>query len=117
VRESASGDVLIVTSESVAGKKTVQTLGMVRGSTVRARHLGQDILAFLKNIIGGEVTTYSELLQSSREEALERMAAEARALGANGVVGVRFATAHVMSGAAEILAYGTAVVLEDVEER
>jgi uncharacterized protein YbjQ (UPF0145 family) len=105
---------LIVTSESVAGKRVVQTLGLVRGSTVRARHLGQDILAVLKNIVGGEVGTYSELLKSSREEALERMAAEARALGANGVVGVRFATAHVMSGAAEILAYGTAVILEDV---
>lgn len=106
---------LIVTSESVVGKRVVQTLGLVRGSTVRARHLGQDILAVLKNIVGGEVGTYSALLKSSREEALERMTAEARALDANGVVGVRFATAHVMSGAAEILAYGTAVVLEDVE--
>jgi len=116
VKELGKSDMLIVTSDLVAGKRIVRTLGLVRGSTVRARHIGQDILALLKNIVGGEVTTYSELLQSSREEALERMAAEARALGANGVVGIRFATASVMSGAAEVLAYGTAVVLEDVEE-
>jgi uncharacterized protein YbjQ (UPF0145 family) len=103
---------ILVTTEDVPGRRVVQTFGLVRGNTVRARHVGYDITAALRNIVGGEVREYSVLLAQSREEALERMAQRAEALGANAVVGVRFATSMIMSGAAEMLAYGTAVQLE-----
>ncbi len=105
-------DILVVTTEGVPGKKVVKSLGLVRGSSVRARHLGRDITAVFRNIVGGEVTEYTQLMAQSREHALERMKEEAGKLGANAVVGARFMTSMVMSGAAEMLAYGTAVVVE-----
>jgi uncharacterized protein YbjQ (UPF0145 family) len=91
----------------------VRTLGLARGNTVRARHIGRDILAFMRNIVGGEVQEYTKLLAESREQALDRMVEEARGLGANAVIGVRFMTSMVSDGMAELLAYGTAVVVED----
>ena len=104
---------MIVTTPTIYGKRIVVTHGMVRGNTIRARHLGKDIGAALKNLIGGEIRAYAELLQESREQALERMMVDAQELGANAVVSVRIATSVVMGGAAEMLAYGTAVTVED----
>lgn len=104
---------IVTTSETVAGKRIVRTLGIARGNTVRARHIGRDIMAGLRNIVGGEVQEYTKLLAESREQALDRMVAEARMLGANAIVGVRFVTSMVAQGMAELLAYGTAVVVED----
>ena len=104
---------IVVTSESVAGKRIVKSLGLVRGNTVRARHLGKDIMAGLRNIVGGEVHEYAKLIAESREQALDRMVAEAEGLGANAVVALRFTTSVMMGGAAELLAVGTAVVVED----
>jgi uncharacterized protein YbjQ (UPF0145 family) len=105
--------VIVTTTAGVAGKRIVRTLGLVRGNTIRARHIGRDILALLRNIVGGEIAEYTKLLAESREQALDRMVEEARRLGANAVVEVRFATSMVMSGAAELLAFGTAVVVEE----
>lgn len=104
---------IIATDPEIRGKKIVRTIGLVRGSTVRARHLGRDILAGLRTLVGGEVSEYGKLLAESREQALDRMIAEAEELGANAITSVRFATSTVMKGAAEILCYGTAVVVED----
>lgn len=104
---------MIVTTPTIAGKRIVLTHGLVRGNTIRARHIGKDIGAVFKNIIGGEIRAYGELLEDSREQALERMMEDATALGANAVVSVRIATSVVMGGAAEMLAYGTAVTIED----
>jgi uncharacterized protein YbjQ (UPF0145 family) len=104
---------IVVTTGEIAGKQIVRTLGLVRGNTVRARHLGRDVLALLRNVVGGEVSEYTKLLAESREQALDRMVAEARSLGANAVVQTRFMTSVVTQGAAELLAYGTAVVVED----
>ena len=103
---------ITVTSYEIADKRIVKTLGIVRGNAVRARHIGKDIKAVFRNIIGGEVSEYTKLLAESREQALDRMIAAAEAAGANAVVGVRFATSEIMGGAAEMLAYGTAVVVE-----
>ncbi|MBN2185166.1 MAG: YbjQ family protein [Candidatus Krumholzibacteriota bacterium] len=104
---------IIVTQEAVNGKKTVKTLGLVRGNTVRARNIGRDILAALRNVVGGEITEYTKMIAESREQALDRMIDEAKALGANAIVGFRFTTSSIMDGAAELLAYGTAVIVED----
>lgn len=104
---------MIVTTPTIAGKKVVLTHGLVRGNTIRARHIGKDIGAVLKSVVGGEIRAYGELLQESREEALQRMMDDAKSLGANAVVSVRVATSVVMGGAAEMLAYGTAVTIED----
>ena len=103
---------LYVNTETIAGKEISESIGIVRGSTVRARNIGRDIFAGLKNIIGGEISEYTKLLADSREEALERMLKDAQRLGADAVVGVRFTTSQVMQGAAEIMAYGTAVKLK-----
>ncbi len=103
---------LITNIELVPGKRVVKHLGLVQGSSVRAKHVGRDIMAGLKNIVGGELKGYTELLQESRAEAMERMTAQAKAVGANAVLNVRFSTASIAAGAAELLAYGTAVVLE-----
>ena len=103
---------IITTTETISGKKVVKTLGLVKGNTIRARHLGRDIVAGLRNIVGGEITEYTKMLAESREQALDRMQAEAEKLGANAVVGMRFITASIMGGAAELLAYGTAVIVE-----
>ncbi len=104
---------IITTTETIEGKRIVRTLGLARGNTIRARHIGRDILALLHNIVGGEIRDYTKLLAESREQSLDRMVADAQRLGANAVVGVRFATSVLMGGAAELLAYGTAVVLEN----
>jgi len=104
---------LIVTSETIANKKIVKTLGLVRGNTVRARHIGKDIMAGLRNIVGGEIHEYAKLIAESREQSLDRMSAEAAELGANAIVATRFTTSVMMGGAAELLAIGTAVVIED----
>lgn len=104
---------IITTTPEIAGKRIVRTLGLARGNSVRARHIGRDILAALRNLVGGEVQEYTKLLAESREQALDRMVEEARRLGANAVVGVRFVTSMVAAGMAELLAYGTAVVVED----
>ena len=104
---------IIVTSEQVAGKKVVKTLGLVRGNTVRARHIGRDILAGLRNIVGGEIHEYAKLIAESREQTIDRMVDEAQRRGANAIIATRFTTSVMMGGAAELLAVGTAVVLED----
>jgi uncharacterized protein YbjQ (UPF0145 family) len=104
---------IVVTTETIAGKRIVRTLGMVRGNTIRARHLGRDVLAALKNLVGGEILEYTKLMAESREQCLDRMREDATRLGANAVVGVRFMTSEIMEHAAELLAYGTAVVIED----
>ncbi len=103
---------LVTNIELVPGKKVARHLGLVQGSTVRAKHAGKDLLAGLKNIVGGEIKSYTELLNEAREEALERMVRQAEAVGANAVLNVRFSTSAITQGAAELLAYGTAVVLE-----
>jgi len=108
--------VIVATSGTIAGKRIKKTLGLVQGSTIRARHIGNDLVAVFRNIVGGEVKEYAELIGKSRREALDRMMKEAEKLGADAVVDVRFGTTQVMGGAAEILAYGTAVILEDEKE-
>ena len=106
---------LWVTTNSVQGRRIVATLGGVRGNSIRARHLGRDILAALKGLVGGELHGYTALLAQAREQAMDRMFDQARQLGANAVIEVRFASAEVARNAAEILVYGTAVILEDEE--
>jgi len=104
---------IVVTTDGIEGKQVVRTLGLVRGSTIRARHLGHDVMAGLRNIVGGEITDYTKMLAESREQALQRMIEQAESMGANAIIGTRFVTSMVMSGAAELLAYGTAVVVEE----
>jgi uncharacterized protein YbjQ (UPF0145 family) len=103
---------IVVTTESVAGRRIARTLGIVKGNTVRARDVGSDFLAFLKNLVGGEVQEYTEVIAQAREQAQDRMVERAAELGANGIVGLRFSTTYVTRGTAEIMAYGTAVILE-----
>ncbi len=103
---------LMSTTETIEGKKIVKHLGLVKGNTIRARHLGRDIMAGLRNIVGGEITDYTKMMAESREQSLDRMIEDAQNLGANAIVGVKFATSMVMQSASEILAYGTAVVVE-----
>ena len=103
---------LLSTTENVPGKAIREFFGVVSGSTVRAKHIGKDIMAGLKNIVGGELKGYTELLQEARQEALERMIAQAESVGANAVVNVRFSTSNITQGAAELFAYGTAVRVE-----
>jgi len=104
---------IVVTSPDIPGKKIVRTLGLVRGNTIRARHVGKDILAGLRHLVGGEIHEYAKLMGEAREQALDRMIAEAEQLGGNAIISVRFTTSVVMGGAAEMLAFGTAVVVED----
>ena len=104
--------IILVTTPTIPEKKIVRTLGLVRGNTIRARHIGKDIMAGLRNLVGGEVTEYAKLLAESREQALDRMVAEAEKLNANAVTGVQFQTSVIMGGAAEMMAYGTAVIIE-----
>jgi len=103
---------IIVTSDHIEGKKTVKTLGMVKGSTIRARHVGRDIVAGLRSVIGGEISEYTRLMAQAREEAINRMTEQAEGMGANAILDTRFVTSMVMSGASELLVYGTAVVVE-----
>ena len=104
-------DIFISTMEHIPGKKIISAIDVARGSTVRARNIGRDIFAGLKNIVGGEISEYTRLMADAREEAIERMKEDARVLGADAVVNVRFTTSQVMAGCSEILAYGTAVKL------
>lgn len=102
----------ISTTNYIEGKTIVKQLGLVRGNTIRARHIGKDITAIFKNIVGGEISDYTKMMAESREQAIDRMIAEAQSKGANAIIGMKFATSMVMQSASEILAYGTAVVVE-----
>lgn len=104
---------IITTTDGITGKRVVRVLGLVKGNTIRARHIGRDLTAKFKNVTGGEIREYTKLMAESREQCLDRMREEAVSLGANAVVGVRFMTSSIMHGAAELLAYGTAVVIDD----
>ena len=104
---------IVVTAEDITGKKVVRTLGLVRGNTIRARHVGKDIMAVFRNMVGGEISEYTKMMGEAREQSLDRMVEEAKELDANAIIGVRFMTSMLMQGAAELLAYGTAVVIED----
>lgn len=103
---------IIVTTNDIAGKEIIEVKGLVQGSVVRAKHVGRDIGASLKTLVGGEIKGYSELMMEARGIALERMREEAEKLGANAIVGMRYQTAEIMGGTAEVMAYGTAVVVE-----
>ncbi len=103
---------IVITDNHIVGKRVVRTLGLVRGNTIRARHIGKDIVAMLRNIVGGEISEYTKMMAEAREQALDRMVEEAEELGANAVIMTRFATSELMQGASELLAYGTAVVVE-----
>ena len=103
---------LLSNTEYIPGHRVSRHLGLVQGSTVRAKHAGRDFMASLKNIVGGELKGYTELLTESREEAMARMQAQAKQMGANAVINIRFSTSNIAAGAAELLAYGTAVVIE-----
>ena len=105
--------IIVTNIESIPGKRIVEHYGLVAGNTVRAKHVGRDIMASLKNIVGGELKGYTELLSEARAEATERMLAQAVALGANAIVNVRYSTSAVAQGASELYAYGTAVYVED----
>lgn len=104
---------IVTTTNEVPGKRITRILGLVKGNTVRSRHIGRDLTAVMKNITGGEVREYTKLMAESREQALDRMREDATKLGANAVIGTRFITSEIMQNAAELLAYGTAVVVED----
>jgi len=104
---------IVVTAESIHGKRIVKTFGMVRGSTVRGTHVGRDILAILRNLVGGEIGEYTKMLAEAREQALDRMMENAEKLGANAIIATRYGTSDISHGAAEILIYGTAVLVED----
>jgi len=104
---------ILVNTDDIPHKRVVKSLGLVEGNTIRARNLGRDIIALLKNIVGGEIEEYTKLLAQSREQALDRMIASAEERGANAIIGVRFSTSYIMQSAAEVLVYGTAVIVED----
>ena len=103
---------IITTSAQIEGKTIAKTIGMVKGNTIRARHLGRDIMAGLRGMVGGEIREYTKMMAEAREQAIQRMVEDAEAQGANAVVSMRFTTSMIMQNASEILAYGTAVVLE-----
>ena len=104
---------IVVTTSEVPGRRVVKVLGLARGNTIRARHIGHDFMAGLRNLVGGEITDYTKMLAEAREQSLDRMKEDARRLGGNAVVCMRFSTSYVMGGAAELLAFGTAVVIEE----
>jgi len=103
---------IITTSDQIEGKKITKTIGLVRGSTIRARHVGRDIMAGLRSFVGGEITDYTKMMAEAREQAIQRMVEDAEKNGANAVVSMRFTTSMIMTNASEILAYGTGVVVE-----
>ena len=103
---------LLSTTDQIVGKKIVKQLGLAKGNTIRARHIGRDILAILRHIVGGEISDYTKMMAESREQAIDRMIQDAEKMGANAVVRMSFSTQMIMGGASEILAYGTAVVVE-----
>ncbi|MCP2519839.1 YbjQ family protein [Candidatus Aminicenantes bacterium AC-335-A11] len=103
---------ILVNTENVPGKEIKKVLGLVKGNTIRARHIGKDIMAFFRNITGGEIRDYTKMMAEAREQALDRMIEEAEKLGANAIINIRFSTSYIMQSAAEILVYGTAVIVE-----
>ena len=103
---------IITTSAQIEGKKITRTIGLVKGSTIRARHVGKDIMAAFRGVVGGEITEYTKMMAEAREEAIQRMIEDAQQQGGNAIVSTRFTTSMVMTSAAEILAYGTAVIVE-----
>lgn len=107
---------IVTPAAQIAGFRVVRSLGLVRGNTIRARHLGKDILAFLKAAVGGEIEEYTKMMAESREQSIDRMVAEAEGLGANAITDVRFSTSYLMGSAAEILVFGSAVVIEAQQE-
>lgn len=107
---------IITTTSEITGARVVRTHGLVRGNTLRARHVGRDILAGLRTLVGGEISEYTKMMAEAREQALDRMVDEARASGANAVISVRFSTSYIMANVAEILAYGTAVTIEQLDQ-
>ena len=107
---------LVTTQDVFSDREIIETLGLVKGNTIRARHVGKDILAGLRNLVGGEITEYTKMMAESREQAYDRMIKDAKSKGADGVVCLRFTTSSVMQGAAELLAYGTAVKLKKSEK-
>ncbi len=106
---------IVVTTDNISGYKVTETIGIARGNTIRAKHIGKDILASFRMLIGGEIKEYTEMLTEARNAALQRMEWDAQNLGADAVINMRFVTSQVMSGAAELLAYGTAVKLENID--
>lgn len=104
---------IVVPANQIVGHRVVRTIGLAKGSTIRARHVGKDILAVFKNIMGGEIEEYTKMMAEAREQALDRMCADAKEMGANAVVGVRFSTSYLMAAASEIMAYGTAVEIAE----
>ncbi len=104
---------IVVTTDSIVGMRVARTLGLVRGASVRGRHLGKDLVAMLRNTVGGEIAEYTKILSETREQALDRMVEEAEELGANAIIGTHFTSSEIATSAAEILAYGTAVVVEE----
>lgn len=106
---------IITTTGDIPGVRILRTIGLVRGSTVRGKHAGEDLMATLRNLVGGEIPEYTKMLAEAREQALDRMVAHAREVGANAIIGVGFESSSITSGAAEILAYGTAVIVEQTD--
>lgn len=104
---------IVTPAATIAGRRTITTLGLVRGNTIRARHVGRDIIAVFKNLIGGEIEEYTKMMGESREQALARMIDDAKRLGANAITDVRFSTSFIMGGAAEILVFGNAAIIAD----
>ena len=104
---------ILCSTDTVPGKKVVKVLGLVRGNTIRARHMGRDIMAAFKHMAGGEISDYTKMMAETREQALDRLSEDAENLGGNAIIGLRFTTTSMMQGAAEFLVYGTAVVVED----
>lgn len=105
---------IITTTLEIPGKRIARVIGLAKGNTVRCRHVGHDIVASFKNLVGGEIMEYTKMIAESREQSLDRMKADAARMGANAIIGVRFTTSSIMQGASELLAYGTAVVVEDI---
>jgi uncharacterized protein YbjQ (UPF0145 family) len=104
---------ILTSTQDIPGKKITRTFGLVKGNTIRARNIGRDIIAVFKNLIGGEIEEYTKLLAQSREQAMDRMISAAEEMGANAIVGIRFSTSYIMQSAAEIMVYGTAVLIDD----
>jgi len=104
---------ILTTTQDILDKKITKTFGLVKGNTIRARNIGRDIVAAFKNLVGGEIEEYTKLLAQSREQAMDRMVASAEELGANAIIGIQFSTSYIMQSAAEIMVYGTAVIVED----
>jgi uncharacterized protein YbjQ (UPF0145 family) len=103
---------IITTAEHIEGRAVVKTIGLVKGNTIRARHIGRDVIALVKNVVGGEISDYTQMMTEAREQAIQRMVEDAESKGANAIVSARFTTSMIMQNASEVLAFGTAVVLE-----